>query len=203
MEQNWERGRQGVAVRTRELLLWYWWCHQCTWAVNDTCWEQSRLYEISNMWALRDTQGLSSSKGVRHEFLHTCCKENLVPGEGQGSRISAKTVSRDRRIELQRRGKDREQLGCDDDTGERLIDLLSNTEGKSQLFQGHNGQRDLMSSLCWNLGVMLRWNKEQQWNLRENVSGHCVNQDSPEKLNQYDYLSILDIGTVFFFILYP
>lgn len=113
----------------------------------DTCWEQIWLYEISNMWALRDTQGLSSRKGVRHGFLHTCLKEDLVPGEGQWSRISAITVGRDRRTELRRRGKDRGQLGCNDNTGERIVDLLANTEGKSQLFRVTTGSK-IWCPLC-------------------------------------------------------
>lgn len=147
MEQNWERGRQGVAVRTRVLLLWYWWCHQCTWAVNRhmlrtdlTLWN---LQYVSPAW----TQGLSIRKGVRHGFLHTCLKEDLVPGEGQRSRISAKTVGRDRRTELRRRGKDRDQLGCNDNTGERIVDFLANTEGKSQLFRVTTGSK-IWCPLC-------------------------------------------------------
>lgn len=162
MEQNWERGRQGVAVRTRVLLLWYWWCHQCTWAVNG-----HMLRTDLTLWNLQYVSPAWHPGPLQQKRCQTRILTYMLQRKpGTRRRSGVKDLSQNCRSR-------QEDWAAEKREGQRPIRVQWQHWGENRrlpfkhwreesVIQGHNRQQNLMSSLCWNLWVMLRLYKEQQ-----------------------------------------
>lgn len=162
MEQNWERGRQGVAVRTRVLLLWYWWGHQCTWAVNG-----HMLRTDLTLWNLQYVSPAWHPGPLQQKRCQTRILTYMLQRKpGTRRRSGVKDLSPNCRSR-------QEDWSAEKREGQRPIRVQWQHWGENRrlpfkhwreesVIQGHNRQQNLMSSLCWNLWVMLRLNKEQQ-----------------------------------------